>query len=250
MKTKISVLVLAALCAVSMSACNSSGSAVIAEQAEKIEQLEGEAAELQVELDNERSRADELQRALDDAITAKPESSQEAPSKPEEKEKTASSSAAPDAISSVAPAPPVQPESKPAAVASSAPPPPTSSAASSVPPVSQPQASSSSSGVTFSFGGSGGAVSSSSSTSQNGISHERYIQIVKECAEEAGLEWDGSVKDWGGFDPGVTVDARTEEGTRQSYRATFKDYAKLGVHYVYGEITMSRHGYYVFVLYR
>ena len=111
--------------------------------------------------------------------------------------------------------------------------------------------SSDSSGITFSFGGSGGAVSNSSSTAQNGISHERYIQIVKECAEEVGLEWDDNMKVQGGFDPGVTVDGRTEEATRQSYRNILENYAAQGNRSaVYGEITMSRHGYYVFVLYR
>ena len=260
MKTKISVLVLAALCAVSMSACNSGSSAVITEQAERIEQLESEAAELQAELDNEKSRADELQKALDNAISAKSESSQEAPPKPEEKEKTASSSAAPEVISSAAPAPPrtsssatlVHPESKPAAVASSTPPPPASSAASSVPPVSQPQASSSSSGVTFSFGGgSSGTTSSSASTSTaaNTLSHAEILRIAEECAGKYGLQWNSIARE-GGFTPGISLEGLSANDWRNHFEERFADYIKLDINYVYGEITMSRHGYYVFVLYR
>ena len=259
MKTKISVLVLAALCSVSMSACNFGGSAVITEQAERIEQLESEAAELQAELDNERSRADELQKALDEAITAKPESLQEAPPKPEEKEKPASSSAVPEAISSAAPAtpqmsssaPPSQPESKPESVASSPPPPPASSSASSVPPVSQPQASSSSSGVTFSFGGSGGAVSSSSSasTAANTLSHAEILRIAEECADKYGLQWNSIAKE-GGFDPGVSIDNVSKEEWQEFFDTMYGMYSKQDRTYIYGEVTVSRHGYHVFVLYR
>ena len=247
MKTKISVLVLAALCAVSMSACNSGGSAVITEQAERIEQLEGEAAELQAELDNEKSRADELQRALDDAIAAKPESLQEALPKPEEKEKTTSSSAAPEAISSAVPAPPQtsssvppsQPESKPAA-------------ASSAPPVSHPQASRSSSGVTFSFGGGSSGTTSSSasiSTAANTLSHVEILRIAEECAINAGLEWNSIARE-GGFTPGISLEGLSANDWRYHFEERLADYIKLDINYVYGEITMSRHGYYVFVLYR
>ena len=260
MKTKISVLVLAALCAVSMSACNSGGSAVITEQAERIEQLEGEAAELQAELDNEKSRADKLQRALDDAIAAKPESLQEALPKPEEKEKTTSSSAAPEAISSAVPAPPQtsssvppsQPESKPAAASSAALPSPASSAASSAPPVSHPQASRSSSGVTFSFGGGSSGTTSSSasiSTAANTLSHVEILRIAEECAINAGLEWNSIARE-GGFTPGISLEGLSANDWRNHFEERLADYIKLDINYVYGEITMSRHGYYVFVLYR
>ena len=152
-------------------------------------------------------------------------------------------------------------------------PPPSSSAASASSQVSSQVASSSSSqsssvaqsssqaggitgssdsgGITFSFGGSTASSSASyAKDSQNSLSHAEILRIAEECAIDVGLNWDLDMKEQGGFEPGVSLGGLSKSDWVEGFKEKFEYYKDIGIRRVYGEIAMSRHGYYVFVLYR